>query len=84
MAVNRLGTDIVIIVLHTKIFNHFFMVVLIPTGTITVGQLWSWLLRLSIRGLMSWGNCSLIFCTGSGAGWIRLYRHAGMGTNNNS
>ena len=48
------------------------------------GQLWSWLLSLGIQGLMSWGNCSLIFCMGSRAGWIRLFRHAGMGTNDNS
>ena len=33
---------------------------------------------------MSWGNCGLIFCMGSRAGWIRLFRHAGVGTNNNS
>ena len=33
---------------------------------------------------MSWANCSLIFCTGSGAGWIRLFRHAGMGMSDNS
>ena len=33
---------------------------------------------------MSWGNCSLIFCMGSGAGWIRLFRYAGMGTSDNS
>ena len=33
---------------------------------------------------MSWGNCGVIFSMGSGAGWIRLYRHAGMGTNDNS
>ena len=33
---------------------------------------------------MSWGNCSLIFCMGSRAGWIRLFRHAGMGTSDNS
>ena len=36
--VNRLGTNIVMIVLHAKIFNYFFMVVLIPKGTITVGS----------------------------------------------
>ena len=48
------------------------------------GQLWSWLLRLGIQGLMSWGNCSMIFSMGSRAGWIRLFRHAGMGTNDNS
>ena len=29
-------------------------------------------------------NCGLIFCMGSGAGWIRLFRHAGMGTYDNS
>ena len=33
---------------------------------------------------MSWGKCSLIFCTGSRAGWIRLFRHAGMGMSDNS
>ena len=33
---------------------------------------------------MSWGNCGLIFCMGSRAGWIRLFRHAGMGMNDNS
>ena len=38
MAVNRLDTNIVIIVLHAKISIIFFMVVLIPTGTITVGS----------------------------------------------
>ena len=38
MVVNRLGIDIVMIVLHAKIFKHFFLVVLIPTGTITVGS----------------------------------------------
>ena len=36
MAVNRLGTDYVIFVLHAKFY--FFMVVLIPTGIITVGS----------------------------------------------
>ena len=38
MVVNRLGTDIVMIVLCVKNFNHSFSVVLIPTGTITVGS----------------------------------------------
>ena len=33
---------------------------------------------------MSWGNCGVIFSMGSRAGWIRLYRHAWMGTNGNS
>ena len=33
-----MGTDIVIIVLHAKFFLSFFMVVLIPTATITVGS----------------------------------------------
>ena len=37
MAVNRSGTDCVIFVLRTKFFI-FFMVVLIPTGTVTVGS----------------------------------------------
>ena len=36
MAVNRSGTYYVIFVLHKVLF--FFMVVLIPTGTITVGS----------------------------------------------
>ena len=36
MVVNRSGTYYVIFVLHTKFY--FFMVVLIPTGTITVGS----------------------------------------------
>ena len=38
MVVNRSGTNIVMIVLHAKFFDYFFMVVLIPTGTITVGS----------------------------------------------
>ena len=46
--------------------------------------MWSWLLSLGIQGLTSWGNCGLIFCMGSGAGWIRLFRHAGVGTNDYS
>ena len=33
---------------------------------------------------MSWGNCGLIFCMGSRAGWIRLFRHTGVGMNDNS
>ena len=37
MVVNRSGTNYVIFVLHTKFFI-FFMVVLIPTGIITVGS----------------------------------------------
>ena len=37
MAVNRLGTSYVIFVLRAK-FIIFFMVVLIPTGIITVGS----------------------------------------------
>ena len=37
-----------------------------------------------LRTDASWGNCSLIFSLGSRAGWIRLFRHAGMGMNNNS
>ena len=36
MVVNRLGTNYVIFVLCAKFY--FFMVVLIPTGTITVGS----------------------------------------------
>ena len=36
MMVNRSGTNYVIFVLHAKFY--FFMVVLIPTGTITVGS----------------------------------------------
>ena len=36
MAVNRSGTDYIIFVLCAKFY--FFMVVLIPTGTITVGS----------------------------------------------
>ena len=38
MAVNRSGTNYVILVLRAKFFI-FFMVVLIPTGIITVGSL---------------------------------------------
>ena len=38
MAVNRSGTDIVMIVLHAKFLNIFFWLCLIPTGTITVGS----------------------------------------------
>ena len=38
MVVNRSSTNIVIIVLHARYFIIFFMVVLIPTGTITVGS----------------------------------------------
>ena len=84
MVVNRSGTYIVMIVLRANIFSHFFMVVLIPTGTITVGSVVvmaaeAWHLRTDILG-----NCSLIFCMGSGARWIRLFRHAGMGTDDNS
>ena len=37
MAVNRSGTDYVIFVL-CEIFFYFFLVVLIPTGIITVGS----------------------------------------------
>ena len=37
MAVNRSGTNYVIFCIACKIFN-FFMVVLIPTGIITVGS----------------------------------------------
>ena len=37
MVVNKLGTNCVIFVLCAKVFI-FFMVVLIPTGTITVGS----------------------------------------------
>ena len=58
------------------------MVMLIPTGTITVRVICGHgMLRLGIQGLMLWGNCGLIFRLGSKAGWIRLYRLAGMGTN---
>ena len=38
MVVNRSGTNYVIFVLRTKIFIIFSMVVLIPTGIITVGS----------------------------------------------
>ena len=59
-----------------------FMVMLIPTGTITVRVICGHgVLRLGIWGLKLWGNCSLIFRLGSRAGWIRLYSLAGMGMN---
>ena len=59
-----------------------FMVMLIPTGTLTVRVICGYgVLRLNIQGLTLWGNCSLIFSLGSGAGWMKLYRLAGMGTN---
>ena len=38
MVVNRSGTDYVIFVLRAKFYYFFFMAVLIPTGTITVGS----------------------------------------------
>ena len=38
MVVNRSGANYVISVLHTKFYFIFFLVVLIPTGTITVGS----------------------------------------------
>ena len=67
-----------------KFFNYFFYGCVDPNRYYYCkGQLWSWLLRLGIQGLTSWGNCGVIFCMGSGAGWIRLFRHAGMGTSNN-
>ena len=59
-----------------------FLAMMIPTGTITVRVICGHgVLRLGIQGLKLWGNCSLIFRLGSGAGWIRLNRLAGMGTN---
>ena len=38
MTVNRSGTNYVIFCIAHKIFHFFFMVVLIPTGIITVGS----------------------------------------------
>ena len=65
-------------------FIFFLIVVRFHLYKCCKGQLWSRLLSLGIRGLTFWGNCGLIFCMGSRAGWIRLFRHAGMGTYDNS
>ena len=55
MAVNRSGIDYVIFVLHAKLFIIFFLVVLIPTGTVTVGSVVvmaaeAWHLRTDVLG----------------------------------
>ena len=81
------GTKFDSFILRAKLicFFHFFLIVVrFHLYKCCKGQLWSWLLSLGIRGLTFWGNCGLIFCMGSGAGWIRLFRHAGMGTYDNS